>query len=145
MPVRFSAQAWAAGRRSRKRVSPPMGANDFFVMKSLMLLRVRWTARIEFVDASGGMETLKSGLILRRTRVLDATVMRKDALVAFLAEQMRSGQGGGYSLLAAPQSDHDESLRPPLFGHAVKVYFKRSSCKTWSGAGRGRHRLQSTV
>ncbi|MFU8780619.1 MAG: NADP-dependent isocitrate dehydrogenase [Kiritimatiellia bacterium] len=108
---------------SKTRVAT-MGANDFFHNEKSYIAPREMEARIEFVDASGEVEMLKSGLILEKDEVLDATVMRKDALVDFLREQMQVAKEEGVLFSLHLKATMMKVSDPILFGHAVKVYFR---------------------
>ena len=112
---------WSAASKTRVAT---MGANDFFTNEKSYVAPAGAQVRIEFVDASGEVAVLKSALPLQEGEVLDATVMRKDALVTFLAEQMRVAKEDGVLFSLHLKATMMKVSDPIIFGHAVKVFFK---------------------
>ncbi len=112
---------WSSASKTRVVT---MGENDFFSNEKSYVAPAETEARIEFVDASGEVETLKAGLALQKDEILDATCMRKDALVRFLGEQMRVAKEEGILFSLHLKATMMKVSDPILFGHAVKVYFR---------------------
>ncbi len=110
-------------KESKTRVAT-MGKNDFFSNEKSYVAPAAMQARIEFVDAAGTVEPLKAELPLQENEILDATCMRKDALVRFLEEQMRVAKEEGVLFSLHLKATMMKVSDPILFGHAVKVYFK---------------------
>jgi isocitrate dehydrogenase len=113
--------AWSADSKTRVAT---MGQDDFFRNEKSCVAPDAMQARIEFVDGSGQVEILKSKLVLQKDEILDATVMRKDALVRFLGEQMQVAKAEGVLFSLHLKATMMKVSDPILFGHAVKVYFK---------------------
>ena len=101
-----------------------MGKDDFFSNEKSWVAPAPLEARIEFVSESGEIRVLKSGLSLQENEILDATVMRRDALVRFLEAQMQRAKQEGVLFSLHLKATMMKVSDPILFGHAVKVYFK---------------------
>ena len=89
-----------------------MGHGDFRSTSSPPPSRPTARVRIELVAADGTTTVLKDGNPVLAGEVIDATVMRKRALVDFYAAQIADAKARGRALLAAPQGHDDEGLRP---------------------------------
>ena len=113
--------AWSA--ESKTRVVT-MGKDDFFSNEKSHVAAAETQIRIEFVHTSGEVETLKSEIRLLQGEILDATFMRKEALVAFLGEQMRVAKEEGTLFSLHLKATMMKVSDPILFGHAVKVFFQ---------------------
>ncbi len=80
--------------------------------------------RIEHIDAEGRVTVLKDNLKVQRAEVIDATVMSRDALIAFLQEQLDDAQRRGVLFSLHMKATMMKVSDPIIFGHAVKVFFK---------------------
>jgi isocitrate dehydrogenase len=96
---------------SKTRVAT-MGRDDFRSNEKSTTLPAASTARIEFTPAGGAPVVWKDGLKLQSGEVLDASFMSRKALQSFLAAADRRRPQRRRPLLAPPQGDHDEGLRP---------------------------------
>jgi isocitrate dehydrogenase len=112
---------WSADSKTR---AATMGKDDFFSNEQSFVAPAPLEARIEFIDSSGDVTVLKSGLKLQKDEILDATVMRTQALVRFLDEQMQAAKKDGVLFSLHLKATMMKVSDPILFGHAVKVYFK---------------------
>ncbi|HVT72398.1 MAG TPA: NADP-dependent isocitrate dehydrogenase [Lacunisphaera sp.] len=101
-----------------------MGKDDFFSNEKSLTLPAPATARIEFVGADGAPKVLLPKLPLKAGEILDATVMRKAALVAFYAQQIARAKAEGVLFSLHLKATMMKVSDPVLFGHAVRVYFK---------------------
>jgi isocitrate dehydrogenase len=81
------------------------------------------TVTIEHVAADGTTTPLKSDLALLEGEVIDAAVMRKQALVEFLAEQLRDADAQGVLFSLHLKATMMKVSDPIIFGHAVRAYF----------------------
>ena len=107
---------------SRTRVAT-MGADDFFSNEKSVVVPAATNVRIEFVAADGSVKVLKEKTPLLAGEVLDGTVMRKAALVAFLGKQVEAARSEGLLLSLHMKATMMKVSDPIIFGHAVKVYF----------------------
>ncbi|MDB3940545.1 NADP-dependent isocitrate dehydrogenase [Verrucomicrobiales bacterium] len=113
--------AWS--RDSKTRVAH-MTENDFRSNEKSVTVEDATDARIELIGTNGETTVLRDSVPLLAGEVLDATVMRKDALVAFLAEQVEAAKREGVLFSIHMKATMMKVSDPIIFGHAVKVYFK---------------------
>ena len=81
------------------------------------------TLRIEHVGADGTVTVLKSSLPVIKGEIVDAAVMRKAALDAFLAEQVADAKERGVLFSVHLKATMMKVSDPILFGRAVVAYF----------------------
>lgn len=81
------------------------------------------TARIEFVASDGSVTMLKEKQPLIDGEIIDATVMSKRALRAFLAEQIRDAKEQGILFSVHLKATMMKVSDPIIFGHVVSVFF----------------------
>lgn len=102
-----------------------MGRDDFFSNEKSVTLDAAVTARIEFVPSGQGeTRVLLPKLTLKAGEILDATVMRKAALVAFYEQQVARAKKEGVLFSLHLKATMMKVSDPILFGHCVRVYFK---------------------
>ncbi len=113
--------AWSSD--SKTRVAH-MTENDFRSNEKSVTVEDATDARIELIGTNGETNILRDSVPLLAGEVLDGTVMRKDALVAFLAEQVEAAKREGVLFSIHMKATMMKVSDPIIFGHAVKVYFK---------------------
>ncbi|MHC4849372.1 MAG: NADP-dependent isocitrate dehydrogenase [Planctomycetota bacterium] len=101
-----------------------MSEGDFFANEKSVTLDAATTVRVEHAAADGTVTVLKDGLELLAGEVLDATHMSKDALVAFLDQQVADARESGVLFSLHMKATMMKVSDPIIFGHAVRVYFK---------------------
>ncbi|MEI6278402.1 MAG: NADP-dependent isocitrate dehydrogenase [Verrucomicrobiae bacterium] len=101
-----------------------MGKDDFFANEKSVTVPEATCVRIEFVSADGPTKALKEKTPLQAGEIVDATVMRKTALVAFLEEQIAGAKADGVLFSVHLKATMMKVSDPIIFGHAVKVFFK---------------------
>jgi isocitrate dehydrogenase len=102
-----------------------MGQDDFFSNEKSITLAAGTNARIEFLPAGAAEpKVLLPKLPLKAGEILDATVMRKAALVAFYEQQIARARKEGVLFSLHLKATMMKVSDPILFGHAVRVYFK---------------------
>ncbi len=102
-----------------------MGKDDFFSNEKSITLAAATTARIEFLPAGAAeAKVLLPKLPLKAGEILDATVMRKAALLAFYEQQIARARKEGVLFSLHLKATMMKVSDPILFGHAVRVYFK---------------------
>jgi len=101
-----------------------MGVGDFRSNEISVTLPAATDARIEHVSEDGTVTVLKDRLPLLEGEVLDATFMSRDALVAFLAEQVRDASEQGVLFSLHMKATMMKVSDPIIFGHAVRVFFR---------------------
>ncbi len=112
---------WIA--ESKTRVAT-MSANDFCSNEKSITVSEACEVKIEFVAEDGSTTILKESLPLLAGEIIDGTVMRKKALVAFLEDQIAAAKEEGILFSLHMKATMMKVSDPIIFGHAVKVYFK---------------------
>ena len=80
-------------------------------------------ARIELVADDGSVTVLKERVPLEAGEVVDAAVMSKEALRAFLAEQIEDAKRQGVLFSVHLKATMMKVSDPIIFGHVVEVFF----------------------
>jgi len=101
-----------------------MGRDDFFSNEKSLTLAAATNARIEFVGQDGAVKVLLPKLALKAGEILDATFMRKAALVSFYEQQIAQAKADGVLFSLHLKATMMKVSDPVLFGHAVRSYFK---------------------
>jgi isocitrate dehydrogenase len=101
-----------------------MGRDDFFSNEKSLTLAAATNARIEFVGQDGAVKVLLPKLALKAGEILDATFMRKAALVSFYEQQIAQAKADGVLFSLHLKATMMKVSDPVLFGHAVRAYFK---------------------
>ena len=113
--------AWSA---NSKTIVATMGKEDFFSNEKSVTVPAATTVKIEFVSVDGNVTVLKEKISLKAGEVLDATVMKKGALVDFLEAQVAKAKEQGLLFSLHMKATMMKVSDPIIFGHAVKVFFK---------------------
>jgi len=114
--------AWS--KSSRTNVAS-MGGDDFFGNETSVTVAKAVSVRIEFLPGGNGTPVvLKDKTSLKAGEVLDATVMRRRALLAFYEAQVDRARREGLLLSLHLKATMMKVSDPILFGHAVRTYFK---------------------
>ena len=113
--------AWSADSKTRVGT---MGQDDFFSNEKSVTVAAATEVKIEFVGENGEAKVLKEKTSLKAGEILDATVMRKKALVAFLEKQIAEAKESGVLFSVHLKATMMKVSDPIIFGHAVKVFFK---------------------
>jgi isocitrate dehydrogenase len=106
-----------------------MAAGDFFGNEQSVTVPAAITVRIELVKTDGSILVLKEKTPLKAGEILDATVMRKAALVAFYESAIARAKADGVLLSLHLKATMMKVSDPILFGHAVKGFFKDALAK----------------
>jgi isocitrate dehydrogenase len=101
-----------------------MTDGDFFGNEQSFTTPVATTVRIELVKADGTVVVLKDKTPLKAGEILDATVMRKAALVSFYESAIARAKSEGILLSLHLKATMMKVSDPILFGHCVKVFFR---------------------
>ena len=101
-----------------------MGQDDFFSNEKSVVVSEATDVKIEFVGKDGATKVLKESTPLKPGEVLDGTVMRKEALVAFIATQIAKAKADGVLFSVHMKATMMKVSDPIIFGHVVKVFFK---------------------
>jgi isocitrate dehydrogenase len=111
---------WASD--SRSHVST-MSEGDFRSSERSVTLDAATEARVELVGEDGEVTVLKPSIPLQAGEILDAAVMRRRALQAFLAEQVEDAKRQGVLFSVHLKATMMKVSDPILFGHAVRAYY----------------------
>ena len=127
--------AWSAD--SKTHVST-MTEGDFRSNEVSVVLENSATVRIEHVAKDGTTTVLKDEIAVLPGEVVDATVMSKRALVAFLEEQIEDARSKGVLFSLHMKATMMKVSDPIIFGHTVRGFFKDVFAKfrdTFDGLG----------
>lgn len=113
--------AWAP---TSKTSVVTMGKDDFFSNEKSVTVPAATNVRIEFVGQDGVTKVLKEKTALKPGEIIDATIMRKKALIAFYEQQIAKAKADGVLFSLHLKATMMKVSDPVLFGHAVRVYFK---------------------
>ena len=125
---------WARSKDSKTHVAT-MEDGDFRHSERSVTLSEADTLTIEHEAADGTKTTLKDGLKVQAGEIVDAAVMRRKALDAFLAEQIEDAREQGVLFSVHLKATMMKVSDPIIFGHAVRTFFKDVFDATRSRAG----------
>jgi isocitrate dehydrogenase len=108
---------------SKTRVAT-MGQGDFFSNEKSVTVPAATSVKIEHVGSDGKTSVLKEKLALEAGEILDATLMRKRALVAFYEEQIARAKREGLLFSLHLKATMMKVSDPIIFGHGVRTFFK---------------------
>ena len=108
---------------SRSHVST-MSANDFRSTERSHTIERGGTVRIEHTNQDGNVTVLKETTKVQQGEIIDAAVMRRAALDAFLADQIADAKERGVLFSVHLKTTMMRVSDPIIFGHAVRAYFK---------------------
>jgi isocitrate dehydrogenase len=100
-----------------------MSEGDFRHSETSFTAEADTTLRIEHVGADGTVTVLKPSLPVLRGEIVDAAVMRRAALDAFLAEQVADAKARGVLFSVHLKATMMKVSDPIIFGRAVVAYF----------------------
>ena len=101
-----------------------MGQNDFFANEQSVTVAAATDVKLEFVGKDGKAVVLKEKTPLKAGEILDATVLRKRALVEFYEAQIARAKSEGVLFSLHLKATMMKVSDPVIFGHAVRVFFK---------------------
>jgi isocitrate dehydrogenase len=112
---------WSA---DSKTTVATMGENDFFSNEKSLTVASATDVRIEFVAADGSVKVLKDKTPLKAGEIIDGTVLRKAALLAFYEQQIARAKREGVLFSLHLKATMMKVSDPIIFGYAVQVFFK---------------------
>jgi isocitrate dehydrogenase len=112
--------AWSPDTRSHVAT---MSDGDFRHSETSVTIPAPTTLRIEHVAEDGSTTVLKDGLRVLEGEIVDAAVMRKAALTAFLTQQVADAKEQGVLFSVHLKATMMKVSDPIIFGHVVKAYF----------------------
>jgi isocitrate dehydrogenase len=112
--------AWA--KDSKTHVST-MTSGDFKANENSVTLEKAGTVSIELETEDGTKTILKDNLKVLKGEILDATVLSKSKLIAFLYEQIADAKKQGVLFSIHMKATMMKVSDPIVFGHAVTAFF----------------------
>ncbi|MHC4883740.1 MAG: NADP-dependent isocitrate dehydrogenase, partial [Planctomycetota bacterium] len=112
--------AWRADSKSHVA---SMSEGDFYGSEVSTTVASAGTCRIELAGGDGATSVLKDSIFLQADEVIDAAVMSRSALRAFLAEQVKDAKAQDLLFSIHLKATMMKVSDPVLFGHAVQVFF----------------------
>jgi isocitrate dehydrogenase len=113
--------AWSADSKTHVAT---MTSGDFRSNEKSVTLSNDTDISIQLVQNDGSTTVLKDKVSLLNNEIIDATVMSKKALLAFLKEQVADAKQNGVLFSVHMKATMMKVSDPIIFGHAVKVYFE---------------------
>ncbi|MCW3010577.1 MAG: NADP-dependent isocitrate dehydrogenase [Solirubrobacterales bacterium] len=110
--------AWSKDTKSHVAT---MSQGDFRDTETSTTVQAEGAVRIEHVAADGTTTVLKESVPVLEGEVIDGSVMRREALQAFLAEQVADAQVQGVLFSVHLKATMMKVSDPILFGHAVRA------------------------
>jgi isocitrate dehydrogenase len=122
--------AWSP--ESKSHVST-MNDGDFRSTERSVTVAAEGSVRIEFVPADGGEPTeLRAPVPVLAGEVIDAAVMRRSALLAFLAEQIADARRQGVLFSVHLKATMMKASDPVIFGNVVRAFFPGLQAPGWN-------------
>ncbi|MEQ3550654.1 NADP-dependent isocitrate dehydrogenase [Pseudonocardia nematodicida] len=112
--------AWSSESKSHVAT---MSDGDFRHSETSFTAPADGALRIEHVAADGTVTVLKESVKVLAGEIVDAAVMRREALQAFLAEQVADAKTQGVLFSVHLKATMMKVSDPIIFGHAVRAYF----------------------
>ena len=101
-----------------------MADGDFRSTERSVTLAADDELRIEHVAPDGEVSVLRESVPVLAGEIVDAAVMRRRALDAFLAEQIADARAKGVLFSLHLKATMMKVSDPIIFGHAVRAYFR---------------------
>jgi isocitrate dehydrogenase len=112
--------AWAADSKSHVA---HMSGGDFYGSEKSALIADAGNLKIEFVGKDGSTKVLKETVKVLAGEIIDASVLSKKALRAFIAEQIEDAKNKGVLLSVHLKATMMKVSDPIIFGHFVSVFY----------------------
>ncbi len=113
--------AWSADSKTNVAT---MGKDDFFSNEKSVTVPAATDVKITFISSDGAEKVLKASTPLKAGEIIDATVMRKTALTAFIDTQIQRAKTEGILFSVHMKATMMKVSDPIIFGHVVKVFFR---------------------
>jgi isocitrate dehydrogenase len=101
-----------------------MDTDDFAHNEKSITVSNATKVSIKHIAEDGSKTILKDAVSLLDGEIIDATVMRKKALISFLETQVEDAKEQGVLLSLHMKATMMKVSDPIIFGHAVKVFYK---------------------
>lgn len=112
--------AWTADSKTHVAT---MTDNDFFHNEKSFTAPTACSVSIVFTENAGNRSELRKPVALLEGEVFDATVLNKNALVAFLEREIKDAKDKGVLFSLHMKATMMKVSDPIIFGHAVKAFF----------------------
>ncbi len=112
---------WSSGSKTHVSHMPD---GDFVSNEKSVTFEKAGNVTIELTSNNGVKTILKQNTAVLENEIIDASVLSKNKLVAFLEEQMNDAQEKGVLFSVHMKATMMKVSDPIIFGHVVKVYFK---------------------
>ncbi|QIE60681.1 NADP-dependent isocitrate dehydrogenase [Rasiella rasia] len=113
--------AWSATSKSHVAT---MSAGDFRHNEQSVTVQNQGSVSIVLKATDGSQTILKENISLLSGEIIDASVLEKKALLAFLTEQIKDAKDQGLLFSLHMKATMMKVSDPIIFGHAVRVFFK---------------------
>lgn len=113
--------AWSSDSKSHVAT---MSEGDFANNEKSTTFQEDDTLKIVLESNDGSSTTLKDNLRILKGEIVDATVMSKNALIAFLEKQVKDATEKNILFSVHLKATMMKVSDPIIFGHVVKVYFE---------------------
>ncbi|MFV0541628.1 MAG: NADP-dependent isocitrate dehydrogenase [Aestuariibaculum sp.] len=118
--------AWS--KNSKSHVAT-MNAGDFAHNEKSLTIQDATDIKIVHTANNGTKTVLKDNFHIQKGEIIDATVMNKNALIAFFEEQIFDAKEKGILFSLHMKATMMKVSDPIIFGHAVKTYFLKVFAK----------------
>jgi len=122
--ARKNPHSMGAWKSDSKTEVATMTAGDFAHNEKSVTVGTATSVSIKHIDGNGTETILKESVALLDGEIIDATVMHKKALVAFLEAQIADAKEKDILLSLHMKATMMKVSDPIIFGHAVKAFFK---------------------
>ncbi len=112
--------AWSADSKSNVAT---MEANDFRHNEKSVIMPAADTLKIQLVKPTGETEVLKEALPVQEKEIIDATVLRAEALDSFLRAQVSRAKAEDVLFSVHLKATMMKVSDPIIFGHVVRAFF----------------------
>ncbi|HTX30654.1 MAG TPA: NADP-dependent isocitrate dehydrogenase [Solirubrobacteraceae bacterium] len=113
---------WSGGSKSHVAT---MSEGDFRSSERSVTVEREGKVRIEHVAQDGEVNVLRDEIPVLEGEILDAAVMRREALLGFFAEQIDDAKEKGVLFSVHLKATMMRVSDPIIFGHAVRAYFSK--------------------
>lgn len=112
--------AWSADSKSHVA---HMNSGDFYGSEKSALIAEAGSVKIELVANDGSTKVLKESTKVLAGEIIDASVLSKNALRTFIAEQIEDAKAKGVLFSVHLKATMMKVSDPIIFGHFVSVYY----------------------
>ncbi|MEV2202660.1 NADP-dependent isocitrate dehydrogenase [Streptomyces fradiae] len=115
--------AWTADSKTNVAT---MGADDFRSTEKSAVVAEDGSLRIELAGEDGSTTVLRESVPVLAGEVVDASVMRAEALRTFLSEQVARAKAEGVLFSVHLKATMMKVSDPIIFGHVVRAFFPKT-------------------